>query len=97
MAVKLAPSTYSQVLEPYVDALQVHTSANATHTWSMTITPSYESWWANMIAVAKSGRVETRADAIRALYGQRSTANYTLPCLWQARHIARFIPATSHG
>jgi hypothetical protein len=68
--IKLAPSAYSQVLDPYVAALQAHASGKAAHTWWMTITPSYDSWWADVIAVAKSDQVSTRADAIRALYGQ---------------------------
>jgi hypothetical protein len=68
--IKLAPSAFSQALEPYVEELQLCAPTNVSHIWWMTITPSYESWWERLITVIKSGQVSTGADAVRALYGQ---------------------------
>jgi hypothetical protein len=68
--VMLAPSDYSNVLQPYIECLQQNSPDNATRTWWMTITPSYDSWWSTMIALAKSDHVRTRAEAVRVLYGE---------------------------
>ena len=68
--IKLAPSAFSQALEPYAEELRVRAPANAAHTWWMTITPTYEGWWDNLITVIRSDQMSTGADAIRALYGQ---------------------------
>ena len=67
---KLAPSRYADVLEPYVECLQKNSPPNPNHTWWLTITPSYESWWSRLVELAKSEQVSTRADAIRAMYGE---------------------------
>jgi len=68
--VKLAPSAYATELQPYIDCLNRNSPGEVTRTWWMGITPSYESWWSTIIALAKSDRVRTRADAIRSLYGE---------------------------
>jgi hypothetical protein len=68
--VRIASSAYREVLKPYMDILEEKTPANATHTWWMTFTPSYESWWSTLIALAKSEQVSTRSEAIRVMYGE---------------------------
>lgn len=67
---KIAPSTYNDILQPFMDILDENAPENARHTWWMTFTPSYESWWSTLLALAKSEQVTSRNDAIRALYGE---------------------------
>lgn len=68
--IKLAPSGFNDVLQPYIDCLDRLAPTTVTHTWWLTVTPSYESWWSSLIAAAKSDCVGTRSDAICALYGE---------------------------
>lgn len=68
--IKLAPSTYDSVLQPYVECLEQNCPENPTRTWWLTITPSYDSWWSRLIAAVKVGDVLTKVDAIRAMYGE---------------------------
>lgn len=68
--IKIAPSDFSHLLQPYMDSLQRHSPANARHTWWLTVTPSYDSWWTSMIAHAKADHVLSRSDAILAMYGE---------------------------
>lgn len=68
--VQIASSSYQEVLQPYVELLSQTFDFSARHTWWMTFTPSIESWWANVISLAKSAAVTTHADLIRTLYGE---------------------------
>jgi len=65
---RIATSAYEDILQPFMDQLEQNTTKDAAHTWWITCTPSYESWWSSLVALAKSDQVSTRADLIRALY-----------------------------
>lgn len=67
---RIAPSSYGELLQPYMEEIEEKTPRNAKHTWWMTCTPSYESWWSSLLGIAKSEAVTTRSEAIRALYGE---------------------------
>lgn len=67
---RIAPSAYEDMLNPFMQFLDENTPQDAEHTWWVTCTPSHESWWSNLFKVAKSAQVSTRGDAIRALYGE---------------------------
>jgi hypothetical protein len=67
---KVASSAYNDLLQPFVEQLEQNSPKNAKHTWWMTFTPSYESWWSTLLTLAKSEQVTSRADAIRAFYGE---------------------------
>lgn len=68
--VRVAPSAYQEILQPFIDILDKNSPPNARHTWWMTFTPSYESWWSTLFDTVKSAQVSTREEAIRALYGE---------------------------
>lgn len=68
--IKLVPSEFTDLLRPYMEWLDRCTPTTFKHTWWMTVTPSYESWWSSMIALAKAEHVLTRSDAICAMYGE---------------------------
>jgi hypothetical protein len=67
---KIAPSAYHDVLQPFMEQLEKNSPENAKHTWWMSFTPNYESWWSTLFALAKSEQVTSRDDAIHALYGE---------------------------
>ncbi|MCA9242228.1 MAG: hypothetical protein KDA37_18580 [Planctomycetales bacterium] len=77
--VRIVPSAYHEVLQPYLVRWEEKAPQNAKHTWWMTLTPSYESWWSNLFRVMKSVEVGTRADAIRAIFGE-DIPDITLYC-----------------
>lgn len=68
--IKLAPSSYDALLEPYIACLEQNCPENSTRTWWLTITPSYDTWWSKLFAAVKAGDVLNNVDAIRALYGE---------------------------
>ncbi len=67
---RIAPSAYAEILRPICEYLERNTPHDAARTWWLTITPSYESWWSALIALAKSDEVQTRRGAIRAMFGE---------------------------
>jgi hypothetical protein len=67
---RLATCAYHDALQPFVERLQRETSAGATHTLWGTFVPSYTDWWSYLLSMACAGQIKSRADAIRALYGE---------------------------
>jgi hypothetical protein len=67
---RIAPSAYTEVLRPLGEYLESNSPSDASRTWWLTITPSYDSWWSTIIAFAKSDKVQSRSDAIAAMFGE---------------------------
>jgi hypothetical protein len=67
---RIVPSAYSDVLRPVSEYLLSNSQSDASRTWWLTITPSYDSWWSTLVALAKSDNVQTREDAIFAMFGE---------------------------
>jgi hypothetical protein len=68
--VRIAPSAYHELLQPFIEILARETAQDAPHTWWMTFTPTYDSWWSSILAHAKSMQITSRADLVRAVYGE---------------------------
>jgi hypothetical protein len=67
---RIAPSAYTEVLRPLSEHLERNSPTGTSRTWWLTITPSYDSWWSTVLALAKSDKVQSRSDAIVALFGE---------------------------
>jgi hypothetical protein len=68
--VRIAPSAYQETLQPFIEILERETAQDAKHTWWMTFTPTFDSWWLNMIALAKAENIVSRSDLVLAVYGE---------------------------